>query len=212
MCKKVGVERENLSGWLHEPDQVSRGGIALTHGAGGNCDSRLLVAMAEAFCAHGWTVLRYNLPFRRNRPYGPPLPHSAAADQNGIGDAIRHLRNLTNGPVVAAGHSYGGRQTTMLAAKEPSLCDAIAAFSYPLHPPKKPDQLRMAHFAELRVPVLFVHGSNDPFGSVPEMQSAIEVIACETKLVIVQGGGHDLKSGKFDVEGMVVQEISRLVL
>ncbi len=211
MCKISSFERENLSGSLHQPDTGSRGGLALTHGAGANCDARLLVAVAEAFCASGWTVLRYNLPFRRKRPTGPPWPGSGVLDQDGVRDAIAQLRSLTSGPIIAAGHSYGGRQTTLLAAREPAVCDGLIALSYPLHPPNKPDQLRTAHFPELKIPVLFVQGSADGFGTVAEMQAAIHLIPAATKLTVVERAGHDLKGGKIDIQVLLVREIEALL-
>lgn len=211
MSRTSSFERENVSGFLHEPASGSRGGLALTHGAGGNCNARLLVAIAEAFCATGWTVLRYDLPFRRQRASGPPSRYSAELDQAGIRAAVDDLRGLTEGPMVASGHSYGGRQTTMLAAKQPDLCDALLCFSYPLHPPNKPDQLRTAHFPQLWKPALFVHGSTDPFGSSTELQAAIELIPSKAKLVIVEGAGHDLKGGKINVERLVGRELEGLI-
>ena len=204
-------EQGEVSGFIHQRDGESRGGIALTHGAGNNCQARLLVVLAEEFCLRGWTVLRYDLPFRRSRRSGPPSRYSAAADQAGIRAAIAQLRTLTDGPLIAAGHSYGGRQTTMLAAAEPELCDALIAFSYPLHPPEKPDQLRTAHFPQLKTPVLFVNGSADPFGTTREMERAIAEIPAPKRLAIVEGAGHDLKSGKFAIEQTVMTNLEALL-
>ena len=211
MCRTSSFERENVSGFLHEPASGSRGGLALTHGAGSNCNARLLVAVAEMLCAAGWTVLRYDLPFRRQRASGPPSRYSAESDQAGIRVAVDELRALTKGPIVASGHSYGGRQTTMLAAKQSDLCEALLCLSYPLHPPNKPDQLRTAHFPQLRTPVLFVHGSADPFGNPTELQTAMKLIPAKAKLVIVEGAGHDLKGGKIDVEKLVGSELEALI-
>ncbi len=211
MCNISAFECNGVSGFLHQPGAASCGALALTHGAGSDCNARLLVALAEAFCARNWTVLRYNLAFRRNRPFGPPLPAYAAADQTSVKNAVAELRKLTGGTVVAAGHSYGGRQTTMLAAEEPALCEALIAFSYPLHPPKKPEQLRTAHFPSLRIPVLFAQGSVDGFGTVAEMQNAMQMIPGPARLAVVQGAGHDLKSGKFNIDGLVIRELDAML-
>ena len=211
MSRISGFEQENVFGFLHQPEGESRGGVALTHGAGGNCQAKLLLAVAEALAADGWMVLRYDLPFRRKRAYGPPPPRSAADDQAGIREAVTALRGLTSGPIAAGGHSYGGRQTTMLAASDAGLCDALVALSYPLHPPNKPEQLRTAHFPELKIPVLFVHGSDDPFGTVSEMQGALTAAPARTKLVVLERAGHDLKGGKFDVKALLVRELEVLL-
>ena len=66
---------------VHQPKQPNGAGMVLTHGAGGNCRAPLLVAVAEAFSAAGVYVLRYDLPFRQRRPFGPPSPATAAALQ-----------------------------------------------------------------------------------------------------------------------------------
>jgi predicted alpha/beta-hydrolase family hydrolase len=84
----------------------------------------------------------------------------------------------------------------MLAAMEPGLADGLLLLSYPLHPPKKPEQLRIEHFPNLRTPALFVHGSRDGFGSIEELTAALMLIPARTELMTVQSAGHDLVSPK----------------
>jgi predicted alpha/beta-hydrolase family hydrolase len=157
----------------------------------------LLVAVAEAFASAGVTVLRCDLPYRQNRPYGPPGPGDASRDRKGLKNAVAALRRLNleksaSGRIFLGGHSYGGRQATMLCADEPELVDGLLLLSYPLHPPRKPDQLRTQHLPRLRTPALFVHGTRDPFGSIEEMESALKLIPAKTSLLPVEGAGHDL--------------------
>ncbi len=80
----------------------------------------------------------------------------------------------------------------MLAAETPGLVDRLLLLSYPLHAPGKPTQLRTAHFPELRIPTLFVHGSRDPFGTLDELKSAITLIPASVQLLEIEGVGHDL--------------------
>ena len=82
-------------------------------------------------------------------------------------------RTLADGPVIAGGHSYGGRQTSMVVAENPGLVGELTLFSYPLHPPGKPDRLRTEHFASITVPTVFTHGSSDPFGTLDELRTAV---------------------------------------
>ena len=126
----------------------------------------LLAAAADAFADAGLWVLRCDLPFRQRRPTGPPSPATAAADREGLRSAVEAMRELVPGAVFLGGQSYGGRQATMLAADEPELAAGLLLFSYPLHPPGKPDRLRTEHFPRLRVPAVFVQGTADPFGSI----------------------------------------------
>lgn len=196
------VEIEQLSvdppvrGFLHEPSSPNRDGLALTHGAGGNCASKLLVAVAEAFAAEGFQVLRFNLPFRQARAYGPPSPHSAERDRAGIGNAVRFMKQRLPGEIFLGGHSYGGRQASMLTAAHPDLVSALLLLSYPLHPPRRPEQMRTAHFSDLFTPVLFVHGSRDPFASVEEINSAVSLIPAPHQVLEIESGGHELLKGK----------------
>ena len=81
----------------------------------------------------------------------------------------------------------------MLAATSPQLADALLLLSYPLHPPKQPENRRTAFFPELRIPALFVHGTNDPFASLEELRDAMALIPAHTDLLAVESAGHDLK-------------------
>ncbi len=84
----------------------------------------------------------------------------------------------------------------MLAAAEPGLVDGLLLLSYPLHPPKKSEQLRTAHLPNLRTPALFVHGSRDSMGMIGEMRRAVNLIHAQTELVVIQGVGHGLVSAR----------------
>ena len=114
-------ENVTVRGFLHTASDSGADGLVLTHGAGSNCNSPLLVALANAFSASGLAVLRCDLPFRQSRPTGPPPRGSAERDQEGLRAAIACMRRLTSGRVFLGGHSYGGRQASMLAANEPGL-------------------------------------------------------------------------------------------
>ena len=185
-----------VRGFLHVPERANGDGLVLTHGAGGNCQSRLLASLAGAFGEAGFTVLRCDLPFRQQRPYGPPSPGSAATDRDGLRRALEVLRPLVSSHVYLGGHSYGGRQATMLLAENSELAHGLLLLSYPLHPPRKPAELRVKHFPQLTTPALFVHGSRDPFGSIDEVKLALKLIPARNTLMEVAGAGHDLSSAK----------------
>jgi predicted alpha/beta-hydrolase family hydrolase len=206
----------DVRGVVHRARDPSGDALVLTHGAGSNADSPLLVALAEAFAASGITVLRCDLPFRQARATGPPSPRRAATDRDGLRHAIAAARALVSGRVFAGGHSYGGRQATMVAAAEPALVAGLLLLAYPLHPPTRPADLRTAHFPVLRTPGLFVHGTTDPFGSIDELTTALASVPAVTRLVVVDGAGHDLGRGRRAVAGapfadVVVSEFGRLM-
>ncbi len=181
-----------VRGYLHLPAAPSHDGLVLTHGAGSNAQAPLLVALAETFSANGYTVLRCDLPYRQSRSFGPPGPGDAARDRAGLKNALSALKKMISGRLFLGGHSYGGRQSSMLAAEHPDLVAALLLLSYPLHPPRRPEQQRTQHLPDLRTPTLFVSGSRDPFGSIDELNQALKMIPAKTKLLAIEGAGHDL--------------------
>ncbi|HTM17384.1 MAG TPA: alpha/beta fold hydrolase [Terracidiphilus sp.] len=215
-----GVEFEDDSvagaavrGFLHRAERGNADGLVLTHGAGGNCRSALLTTMAEAFCEAGITVLRCDLPFRQARPFGPPMRGSGERDQAGLRAAAAALRRETSGRVFLGGHSYGGRQASMLAAAEPEVAEALLLLSYPLHPPEKPIVMRTDHFPSLRTPSLFVSGERDGFGTREELQAALKMIPARTELMMVAGAGHELMAAKkrSDLPEQVLKEFLKFI-
>lgn len=185
-----------VHGFLHRSPGTKDDWLVLTHGAGSNCNAPLLVALADRFSGSGLTVLRYDLPYRQMRPNGPPPPGSAERDQRGLAAAVAAVRRQSSGRVFLGGHSYGGRQASMLAADQPGLVDGLLLLSYPLHPPQRPGELRTAHFPRLQTPALFVSGNRDGFGSIDELGSALTLIPARTELLTVNGAGHELLSKK----------------
>jgi len=231
----------HIRGFLHLPATPNGNALVLTHGAGSNAQAPLLIALAETFSAAGFTVLRCDLPYRQARPYGPPGPGDAARDRAGLKNAIAALKKDPGAPLLPGfgrsgdfplsgrseskgcdkiflgGHSYGGRQCSMLCAElaqdapqeARNLVAALLLLSYPLHPPRKPEQQRTQHLPDLRTPALFVHGTRDPFGSIAELEQALKMIPARTKLLPVEGAGHDLGfKGKAKQEALPKQVLS----
>jgi predicted alpha/beta-hydrolase family hydrolase len=201
---------EPIAGVAHEPDATPRGVVVLTHGAGGNRDSPMLQRLCDEWARRGWLAVRYNLPYRRRRPKGPPSG-SAASDRAGIVEAITLCRGLANGPLLAGGHSYGGRQTSMVVAANQATVDVLTLFSYPVHPPGKPERARTEHLPDITVPTVFTHGTSDPFGTPAELRDAAVLIAAPTEIVEIAGARHDLGSKTLDVAALAVDAALRLV-
>src|SRR5689334_20256452 len=179
------ADLDDIAGIVHRPQGRPTGTVALTHGAGGNRDSPMLVAVCDEWARRGWLAVRYDLPYRRRRPKGPPS--GAAADLAGILEAVAAVRALTDGPVIAGGHSYGGRLTSMAVADHRLGLDVLTLFSYPLHPPGKPEKARTEHLPRITVPTVFTHGTADPFGTLAELQPAAALISAPTAIVEVTG-------------------------
>jgi uncharacterized protein len=201
---------DQIAGIAHEPDGRAAGVVVLTHGAGGSRESPLLAKICDEWARRGWLALRYNLPYRRRRPKGPPSG-SAATDQAGVVEAIELARALADGPIIAGGHSYGGRMTSMVVADGAAAVDVLALFSYPLHPPGKPERARTEHLPRIAVPTVFTHGTADPFGSIDELRPAAGLVGAASEIVEVTGARHDLGSKTLDVPALAVDAALRLL-
>ena len=197
-----------IAGVAHEPKETPSGVVVLTHGAGGSRESSLLKRICDEWARRGWLAVRYNLPYRRRRPKGPPSG-SAATDRAGIEQAVALARTLAGGPIVAGGHSYGGRQTSMAVA-EGLAVDVLTLFSYPVHPPGKPEKPRTEHLPDIGVPTVFTHGTSDPFGTIDEVRAAAALIPAPTEIVQITGARHDLGSKTLDVPALAVDAAVRL--
>src|SRR5258708_33126874 len=114
-----------VRGFLHSPANANGDALILTHGAGSDCNAPLLMALSETFAGHGYVVLRCDLPFRQERRTGPPFPGNAERDRAGLRNAIAVLGKNVAGRVFLGGHSYGGRQATMLCAAERDLVSGL---------------------------------------------------------------------------------------
>jgi predicted alpha/beta-hydrolase family hydrolase len=128
-------------------------------------------------------------------------------DREGLANAVAEMKNLFSGRIFLGGQSYGGRQASMLCAEQQNIADGLLLLSYPLHPPGRPDQLRTQHLPQIKIPVMFVHGTHDPFGSTEEIEAARKLIPAKTYLLPVEHAGHELgfrgKSRRQDLPGAI---------
>lgn len=201
---------DRIAGIAHRPDGTPEGVVVLTHGAGGNRDSPLLQQVCDEWAQRGWLAVRYNLPFRRRRPTGPPSG-SGAADRAGIVEAITLCRGLADGPLIAGGHSYGGRQTSMVVAAGDAAVDVLTLFFYPVHPPGKPERARTEHLPAITVPTVFTHGTSDPFGTPEELNAAAALVGGTTAVVEIASARHDLRSKTLNVAALAVDAALQLL-
>ncbi|MGV0746107.1 alpha/beta hydrolase family protein [Mycolicibacterium sp. XJ870] len=201
---------DDIAGVAHQPEGTPKGIVMLTHGAGGSRESPLLIRICDEWAGRGWLAIRYNLPYRRRRPKGPPSG-SAAGDREGIAEAVALARTLGDGPVIAGGHSYGGRMTSMAVADEGLGVDVLTLFSYPVHPPGKPERARTEHLPRIAAPTVFTHGTADPFGNLDEVNAAAALVGGPTEVVAITGARHDLGSKTLNVPALAVDAALRLL-
>lgn len=206
------IAADDVAATVYHPDSEPTATVVLAHGAGGNRHAKILTAYATAFTARSYAVALIDLPYRQRRPKGPPSPSTAAADRAGIAAACDQFRRLSSGPLIVGGHSYGGRQASMLLAEDASVADGLFLSSYPLHPPGKPDRLRTEHLPAITVPTLVIHGSSDPFATTDEIGAALTLVNAPTRIVTLDKVGHALNPDRKPTAQLAVDAIAEFLL
>ena len=169
-----------------------RRGLLLAPGASAGRDQPALVAIDEAAAGAGYAVERMDFPYRlagRRAPDKPPVLVEAVREA-AAGLAAAH--GVAPGRIAMGGRSMGGRICSMAAAAGLP-CLALVLVSYPLHPPGRPDRLRVDHFPALTVPCLFVSGTRDAFATPAELEGHTTTIPGPVSHVWLDGGDHGLR-------------------
>jgi uncharacterized protein len=179
-----------VSAALHEPDRPSGPAVLLTPGAGGSFAGAPLVGLAEVLRGLGCTVVRANLPHHELGRRAPRAEASVAGFRALLRATRQHVG--TDRPWVAGGKSYGGRVASLAAVDGDLDVVGLIFHGYPLHPPGKPEQLRVAHWHRVPVPALFLQGTRDTFGAAAEVEEHLTKLRRRATLVPVEGGDHSL--------------------
>lgn len=177
-------------------------GLLLFHGAGSDRDHSSLVQLEHTLAP--LPVRRANFPYRsagKRPPDRAPVLFDAVRRE--AADFARQ-RGGTTRTLMLGGRSMGGRMCSMAVAGGGEIGRALPAaglvlIAYPLHPPGKPDKLRVEHLERIHVPCLFIHGTRDAFGSPEELQQWTASIPAEVTHVWMPGRGHDLKGCDLDI-------------
>ena len=168
--------------------------IILAHGAGAGQAHPWMQRVVRAFEQARVRVVTFNFPYM---DAGRSVPDKAAVLDAHFAAVWKEAAAGAQGPLFAAGKSMGGRIASQVAAKggfDPAPAGLIF-FGYPLHPPNQPAKRRDAHLSAIAVPMLFVQGTRDPFGSPEEMRALVATLPNAT-LGIIEGGDHSLAALK----------------
>ena len=166
-------------------------GLVLAPGASASRDQAGLVELDQAIGAIGVEVERIDFPYRlagRRAPDRPPVLIEAITEAS---SALASRLGVAQSRIALGGRSMGGRIASMAVAEGLS-AGALVLVSYPLHPPGRPDRLRVEHFPQITVPCLFVSGSRDAFGTPEELEAAVAAIPAAVSLVVLYRGDHGL--------------------
>ena len=174
--------------------------LVLAHGAGAGHDHPWMKKVAQGLADRGVRVVTFDFPYKTQKKSVPDKPavleaHFAAIWREAHEAATREGRYPR--AWLAGGKSMGGRISSQVASAggfDPAP-DGLIFFGYPLHPPGKPEQRRDKHLPAIKVPMLFLHGEKDPFGTPQEMNSLVTGLA-GARLELISGGDHSLEVRK----------------
>jgi predicted alpha/beta-hydrolase family hydrolase len=164
--------------------------VVLAHGAGAGQQHPFMVRTARGLASRGIDVVTFDFPYMQS---GRKVPDKAPVLEQAFHDAIAAARTMSRADrVVIGGKSMGGRMATHVAAAGVPGVAGVIALGYPLHPPGRPDQLRVAHLPAIRIPILIVQGERDTFGTPDELRAHVAQIPGPATLHVVAGGDHSL--------------------
>ena len=174
--------------------------IVLAHGAGAGQTSRFIVSFAAGFASRGLDVLTFNFLYTEQGRRLPDRTEALEACYRAAIEAARGHAPFEGNALFIGGKSMGGRIASHLAATEEDTAagrsKGVVLLGYPLHPPGKRNQLRVAHLPKIRVPMLFVQGSRDPFGTPEELRPHLAGLAASVTVHVVENGDHSLAPPK----------------
>ena len=176
--------------------------LVLFPGAGSTREHGSLVAIEQAVAPR--PVVRADFPYRKA---GRRAPDRAPVLLEAVVAEVAALPR--GGAPVLGGRSMGGRICSMAVAEGRVRAAGLVLVSYPLHPPGKPDRLRVEHLPDIAVPCLFVHGTRDEFGTPDELQHWTATIAGPVEHVWIDGGRHELKGADAAVAAAVADWLDR---
>jgi predicted alpha/beta-hydrolase family hydrolase len=167
--------------------------LVLAHGAGAPRTHPWMVTMAKAIASHGIDVVTFNFLYSEAKRRAPDKNDALEATWLAALEAVRARDDLPTERLFVGGKSMGGRIATQVVAKGAHV-GGIVLLGYPLHPPGQPDKLRSAHLPDILVPMLFVQGERDAFGTPEELAPIVKRLSKGTRLFVVEGGDHSLIS------------------
>jgi hypothetical protein len=181
--------------------------LILGHGAGAGQTSGFMVSFATALAARGIETVTFNFSYMEQGRRLPDSKDKLEACYRAVIETVAH-RKGAHGRLAIGGKSMGGRIASQVASASSAGIAGIVMLGYPLHPPGRPDKLRTAHLPAIRVPMLFVQGERDAFGTPAELEPFIRGLPAD--LQVIQGGDHSFKVAKS--AGVPQEQVDALVL
>lgn len=183
-------------------------GVVLFPGSGSSSGHSSLIAIENELAPV--PVARFDFPYRLA---GKPFPDKTPV----LVDCVRaHVREfaaslgVATSSILIGGRSMGGRMCSMAAADVEDALDiaGLVLVSYPLHPPKKPETLRIEHLPRVKVPTLCISGTKDTFGTPAELEAAFAVVPGAVTWQWVDNARHELARADDDVARRIASWVS----
>jgi predicted alpha/beta-hydrolase family hydrolase len=195
----------SVSALLTLPPQA-RACFVFAHGAGAGMTHAFMAAVAEGLAERDVATLRYQFPYMEKggkRPDPPAIAHAAV--RGAVAAAAEHCPGL---PLIAGGKSFGARMTSQAQAKAPLAgVQGLAFFGFPLHPAGKPSSDRADHLTDVKVPMLFLQGTQDKLAQLDLLKPVVKKLGSRATLHLVEAADHSFhvpkRSGRNDSEVMV---------
>jgi predicted alpha/beta-hydrolase family hydrolase len=183
--------------------QSPRAAFVLAHGAGAPQSHPWMVKAARALSTRGLDVVTFDFLYAAARRRAPDRPNVLEDTWRAVVDAVRGRDDVKTDRLFLGGKSMGGRIATHVAAAgDVGDIHGLVLLGYPLHPPGKPSQLRVSHLPKVKVPMLFVQGSRDAFGTPEELAPFVSGLAAGSRVYVVEGGDHSLVRPRASGEGL----------
>ncbi|HYX27693.1 MAG TPA: alpha/beta family hydrolase [Pyrinomonadaceae bacterium] len=170
--------------------------IILGHGAGADQMSGFMRMMAAGFAARGLDAMTFNFLYKEQKRGAPDPKAKLEACYRAVIDAAMKHKQLTGNGLVIGGKSMGGRIASQVAAEDSDGIAGLVHLGYPLHPPGRLDKMRAEHLPKIKVPMLFVQGARDAFGTEDEIKTVIKKHRLKADLYTIAAGDHSFKVPK----------------
>ena len=169
-------------------------GLILAHGAGGGQTSSFMVRAGKDLSARRIVVATFDFPYITAGRSAPDKPAVLEAHWRAIVEEVRGRAEFAKLPLVIGGKSMGGRIASQVAAAGLDGVEGLVYFGYPLHPPGRPAQRRDAHLPAIRIPMLFIQGTRDQFGTSDDIRALLPRLSAGAELFEIADGDHSFKT------------------
>ncbi len=185
--------------------------LVLAHGASTDMRHALLQTIADRMADAGVATFRYNFPYMEHGKGRDSAGVCTATVRSAVAAAHQAAPDL---PLLAGGHSFGGRMTSTAAAESPlEGVRGLVFFSFPLHQPGKPDTKRADHLRAVTVPMLFLSGTRDELAGLDLLRPVCDQLGPRATLHTLDTADHGfriLKRSRKSDEDVFV-EMARVV-